>query len=200
MKMYARDYRVKAHEACRPLSSQLALIYLVYAIILGVLCGLTVIVIGAIGLLLVAGPITFGWILICKRVYAKKTPRVADLFMGFNRFGDAFLLYLLSNIYISLWTLFFIIPGIIKIYSYAMAPFILFENPDMSADDAITKSCEIMDGHRWELFCLEFSYIGWAILCLFTFGILIFWVGPRMQVARYAFYLNISEKSEKKRL
>ena len=200
MKMYARDYRVKAHEACRPLSSQLALIYLVYAIILGVLCGLTVIVLGAIGLLLVAGPITFGWILICKRVYAKKTPRVADLFMGFNRFGDAFLLYLLSNIYISLWTLFFIIPGIIKIYSYAMAPFILFENPDMSADDAITKSCEIMDGHRWELFCLEFSYIGWAILCLFTFGILIFWVGPRMQVARYAFYLNISEKSEKKRL
>ena len=81
-----------------------------------------------------------------------------------------------------------------------MAPFILFENPDMSADDAITKSCEIMDGHRWELFCLEFSYIGWAILCLLTFGILIFWVGPRMQAARYAFYLNISGKSEKKRL
>lgn len=200
MKMYARDYRVKAHEACRPLSSQLALIYLVYASIFVVLGGLTVIGIGAIGLLLVAGPMTFGWILICKRVYAKKTPRVADLFMGFNRFGDAFLLYLLSNIYISLWTLFFIIPGIIKIYSYAMAPFILFENPDMSADDAITKSCEIMDGHRWELFCLEFSYIGWAILCLLTFGILIFWVGPRMQAARYAFYLNISGKSEKKRL
>ena len=64
-----------------------------------------------------------------------------------------------------LWTLLLIIPGIIKTYSYAMTPYIFAEHPDMTATEAITESRQVMDGNKWRLFCLEFSFIGWDLLC-----------------------------------
>ena len=70
----------------------------------------------------------------------------------------------LLNAYTLLWTLLFAIPGIIKSYSYAMTPYILAENPDMTVSDAITQSRRIMDGNKFRLFCLAFSFIGWALL------------------------------------
>ena len=71
----------------------------------------------------------------------------------------------LMGLYTLLWTLLFIIPGLIKTYSYAMTPYILAENPGMTATDAITESRRIMDGNKWRLFCLGFSFIGWGLLC-----------------------------------
>ena len=198
MKMYAKDYRVRAHETCKPYENDLALICFVYSLMMGALGGLSYIGIGAVGLLVVAGPFVFSWILIIKKVYAKEKPEMGDLFKGFDYFAKALVVYLLKTLYTFLWSLLFIIPGIIKTYSYAMAEYIMLDDSEISANDAITKSREMMNGHKWELFCLEFSYIGWIILCMLTAGILFFWVGPRMQAARYAFYLNISGKSEVK--
>ena len=84
------------------------------------------------------------------------------------------------------------IPGIIASYRYAMTPYILLENPGMTANEAIKKSKELMQGNKWRLFCLQFSFIGWSILCVFTLGIGFLWLVPYMEAANAAFYREIS--------
>jgi uncharacterized membrane protein len=116
------------------------------------------------------------------------------LFRGFENYGNVLGVYLLQSIYTALWTLLFIIPGLIKTYSYAMSLYILDDNKNKPINECITESRKMMDGHKWELFCLDFSYIGWYILCAFTLGILTLWVEPKHQYARYVFYLKVSGK------
>ena len=99
---------------------------------------------------------------------------------------------LLVSIYTFLWTLLFIIPGFIAAFSYAMTPYILEENPYMPINDAIRQSKEMMRGNKWRLFCLEISFIGWAILCLLTCGIGFLWLTPYYNAAICAFYYDIS--------
>lgn len=99
---------------------------------------------------------------------------------------------LLQSVYVLLWSLLFIIPGIVATYSYAMTEFILAENPDLTASEAITKSKEMMSGNRWRLFCLHFSFIGWDILSSLTLGIGNLWLRPYKQAANAAFYREIT--------
>ena len=100
---------------------------------------------------------------------------------------------LLQTLYILLWSLLFIIPGIIAAYSYSMTGYILAENPNMPADEAIARSKQMMDGNRWRLFCLQISFIGWSILSsLLTFGIGDLWLTPYRQAASAVFYREIS--------
>ena len=123
-----------------------------------------------------------------------KTP-VSQMFFGFQggRYSSNVLTLFIRDLYIFLNYLLFIIPGIIKSFSYMMVPFILAENPEMSANEAITNSKELMNGNRWRLFCLEISFIGWSLLCaLFTLGIGIFWLKPYMEASFAAFYREIS--------
>ena len=80
----------------------------------------------------------------------------------------------LTGLYIALWSLLFIIPGIIKSFSYAMAPYILAEHPEMTASEAITESRHMMDGNKWRLFCLDFSFIGWSLLCSLPVFVMVF--------------------------
>ena len=73
---------------------------------------------------------------------------------------------ILQGLYVALWSLLLVIPGIVKSYSYAMAPYIMAEHPALTANEAITESRRIMDGNKWRLFCLDFSFIGWELLCV----------------------------------
>jgi len=75
-----------------------------------------------------------------------------------------------------------------------MAPYILADNPELSGNDAITASRKLMDGKKARLFCLDFSFIGWIILSVLTFGILFLWVGPWMEAARADFYESIKDE------
>ena len=90
-----------------------------------------------------------------------------------------------------LWSLLLVIPGIIKSYSYAMTSFILKDEPEMKNNAAIEKSMVMMDGNKMKLFMLDLSFIGWAILCLFTFGIGFFFLQPYMQASHAAFYEDL---------
>lgn len=117
------------------------------------------------------------------------------LFSKFNQFGSAVCMQLLRYIFTFLWTLLFIIPGIIAAYSYSMAAYILVEHPEMSAREAISESKQLMDGYKWRLFCLEFSFIGWYLLCIPTFGLLLIWLVPYVEASRAAFYREISNTS-----
>ena len=114
------------------------------------------------------------------------------LFGYFSYWKTTAIARLLQSVYILLWSLLFIIPGIIATYSYAMTEFILAENPDLTASEAIARSKEMMSGNRWRLFCLHFSFIGWDILSALTLGIGNLWLRPYKQAANAAFYREIT--------
>lgn len=113
------------------------------------------------------------------------------IFSKFKDWKRVILANLIRSLFIFLWSLLFIIPGIIASYRYSIVPFILIDNPDMSAGDAIDYSKLLMHGNKWRLFCLEFSFIGWDILCMLTFGILNIWILPYKHAALAAFYRSI---------
>lgn len=107
---------------------------------------------------------------------------------GYSRFADIFLTLLLRNIYITLWSLLLIVPGIVKLYSYSQTVFILHDNPDCKYDEAICRSMAMMNGHKMDLFMLDLSFVGWAILCVLTCGIGFLFLIPYWQTARAKFY------------
>ena len=114
------------------------------------------------------------------------------LFGYFPRWKTLGFCALLRTLYVTLWTLLFIIPGIIATYTYAMTPFILAEDPSIGPNEAIERSKRLMYGHRWELFCLKFSFIGWHILCLLSFGVGYIWLTPYQYAALADFYREIT--------
>lgn len=118
-----------------------------------------------------------------------------DLFSELNRLGQGMALKILTGLYTFLWALLLIIPGIVKSYSYAMAPFILAEHPDMTANQAITASKQMMDGHKLELFFLDLSFLGWVLLNLLTLGIGSLFLMPYIAAARASFYRNLCPRA-----
>ena len=117
---------------------------------------------------LVMGAVYFILGSIIKVGYAKFNLNLVDrlegsfdnLFAFFSDWKTTVAARFLQSIYILLWSLLFIIPGIIASYSYAMTEYILAENPELSASEAISRSKQMMDGNKWRLFCLQFSFIG----------------------------------------
>ncbi len=120
-----------------------------------------------------------------------KQARFETLFSGCSNFVTNFLAYLLVQIFTALWSLLFIIPGIVKACSYSMTCYILNDNPEMSASEAINASKAMMNGHKWEYFVLQLSFIGWYILSAFTFGLLLLYVGPYVNATTAAFYEKV---------
>lgn len=121
---------------------------------------------------------------------------VGFLFSGFNDYMRISGTLILQNVYIFLWTLLLIIPGIIKSLSYAMTPYILKDHPELSYDKAITRSSAMMKGHKMELFWLYLNFIGWIILSIVTLGIALLWVCPYLHTALAHFYLDLKEEYE----
>ena len=121
---------------------------------------------------------------------------VSRMFDGYRDFVRIFTTILLPQIYILLWTLLLIIPGIIKSLSYAMTPFVLRDNPEMKNNAAIELSMKLMDGHKGELFWLYLTFIGWGILCILTLGIGYFWLAPYMQASMAQFYEEVKAEYE----
>lgn len=115
--------------------------------------------------------------------------------LGFGNWLHVVWGMILSTIYIFLWTLLLIIPGIIKSYSYALTPYILVEHPEMSANEAIEESMRLMDGHKFDLFYLQLSFIGWAILSILSLGLGFFWLIPYQMTAQAAFYRDIKNEA-----
>lgn len=129
------------------------------------LIAVAVLVIWIIITIVISGAAKLGYAIFNLKLIDNKAVDVSDLFSQFHRLGDGFCMNFLVGLFTFLWSLLFVIPGIIKQYSYAMTPYILAENPGMTATEAITESRRIMDGSKWRLFCLGFSFIGWSLLC-----------------------------------
>ena len=98
---------------------------------------------------------------------------------------------IMTSIFTFLWTLLLIIPGIIAAYRYSMVNYIMVDNPELGVMGAIRKSKEIMHGHKMDLFVLQLSFLGWALLGVLTFGILYIWLIPYISVTTANFYNQI---------
>lgn len=117
---------------------------------------------------------------------------IGDLFAYFPHMVNTTISRLLRGVYSFLWMLLLIIPGIVATYRYRMTDFLLAENPTLAPDEAITRSKELMDGHKFDLFILDLSFIGWGLLCLLTLGIGYLWLNPYKQVSYAAFYRSLT--------
>ena len=139
---------------------------------------------------LLALPLSWGLTVSLLRNHREESVDLENLFDGFRggRYTRVFCAIFLVNLFTFLWTLLLIIPGIMKAFSYALTPYIIMDEPELTARQAITRSSEIMQGRRWKLFCLSLSFIGWGILSILTFGIGILWLVPYMNASVAAFY------------
>ena len=139
---------------------------------------------------LLALPLSWGLTVSLLRNHREESVDLENLFDGFRggRYTRVFCALFLVNLFTFLWALLLIIPGIMKAFSYALTPYIIMDEPELTARQAITRSCEIMEGRRWKLFCLYLSFIGWGILSLLTFGIGFLWLVPYMNASIAAFY------------
>ena len=122
----------------------------------------------------------------------QKEPEIGTLFGYFKFWKTTAAASFLQGLYVFLWSLLFIIPGIVAGYSYAMTDYILAEHPELTAGEAIEQSKAMMYGNRFRLFCLQFSFVCWDLLCALTLGIGSLWLRPYKQAAEAAFYRDIS--------
>lgn len=120
----------------------------------------------------------------------------SDLFSQFDNFGTGFAQFFLRNLYVALWSILLVIPGIVKSYSYAMTPFILAEHPELTASRAIGLSMQMMEGHKMDLFLLDLSFLGWAILAALTANLGYLALNPYTNAARAAFYRQLQAENK----
>lgn len=143
--------------------------------------------------LIVGGAVTLGYAQFNLNLVDDRNPHFSDIFSHIHRLWEGFCMQFFQGMMVFLWSLLFIIPGIIASYRYSMTPYILAENMDLSVMEAITESKKMMKGNKFRLFCLELSFIGWDILATLTLGIGDLWVHPYREAARAAFYREITE-------
>ena len=129
-----------------------------------------------------------------------KKIEIASLFEGYSDYLRIVGTYLLSVIYVFLWSLLLIIPGIVKGIEYSQTVYVLKDNPELSFNAAIERSCEMMKGHRWEYFCLYFSFIGWILLEIITLGIASLWVNPYMSATFANYYEKLKTEYENNKI
>ncbi|MDE6758286.1 MAG: DUF975 family protein [Clostridia bacterium] len=180
MNISIREMKVKAKELLKDQWGMFTLIELISSLLMNVAS------------LLVGGPLTMGLSMVAVKITKGEKVNVITLFEGFTDFLKVFILYLVNAIYVLLWSLLFIIPGIVKALSYSMCYFILIDSPDITYDEARRRSIEMMRGNKGKLFRLYLSFLGWYILSYFTLGILFLFVMPYIRMTLYQFYQSIA--------
>jgi len=143
--------------------------------------------------LIIGGPFWLGISIFSLAIARKQEARLEQIFDGFKNFGNALAAYLLMLVFIFLWTLLLIIPGIIAALSYSMTFFIMADDPTIEPMAAIDKSKAMMNGYKWKYFGMNLMFFGLVLLSLFTLGIALLWVIPYIGVSSAKFYEDIKE-------
>lgn len=164
--------------------------YIIFTVVVGIVSSTI------IGIILI-GPLAVGLASYMIKLTRKEKYQAEDLLDGFKKcFENSLVSGILVGLYTFLWSLLFIIPGIIKAIAYSMTYYIQVDNPEMKASEAISKSQELMMGHKMEYFKLMLGFIGWILLSILTFGILyVLYVGPYIESAKVNFYQKLVGKS-----
>lgn len=183
------ELRAEARQALQGKWPMAAVAALIYSIVAGGLSAIPFI--GGLCSLFIGLPIAYGIAIVMFGVFKGKDVDFGVLFEGFQDYSRIFVTKLLQGVYTALWMLLLVVPGVIKYYSYAMTDYILKEEPEMKNNAAIEKSMAMMENNKMKLFLLDLSFIGWALLCIVTFGIGFLFLQPYMQVSRAAFYEDL---------
>lgn len=141
---------------------------------------------------LIGGVLDLGYSLFALNLHDRKEAEFSDLFSQFHRFTDGFLQQLLRYIYVALWSLLLVIPGLIAHYSYAMTPYLMLDHPDLTPSQAIAASKQLMNGHKGELFTLRLSMFGWFLLSLLTMNLGFLALNPYIKLSEAAFYRQLT--------
>lgn len=169
--------------------------------VLGIVIGaitiiiLTGVIINLVLTILVWNPIEVG----CERFFIKSqeqdNPPIDEVGFSFrNGYAHIGGIMFMKTLFTALWSLLFIIPGIVKDYEYMMIPYLLAENPDMSREEAFAKSKAMMDGNKWNAFVLDLSFLGWMILGSITYNVLnVFYVYPYMYLTKAELYRTLRD-------
>ncbi len=146
-----------------------------------------------IAAIVIIGPIQYAMsFLFLKQARDGQQMDMKDLLSGFTSdFSGNFLLGLLQAIFIWLWSLLFVIPGIVKSYAYSMSFFLKVDHPEYDWKTCLDESRKMMNGHKMDLFIQDLSFIGWMIVGSLCFGVGTLWVSAYMQAARAQFYENL---------
>ena len=149
-----------------------------------------------LGVPLVFMPLDLGYTYASNRLLVEGDSRLTgNVFRdGFGRWGRNVWGLFLVRFFTSLWSLLLIVPGIVKFYAYSMTPYILVDNPELSANEAINLSQKMMKGHKFDLFWLGLSFIGWFILGFLTLGVAYLWLVPYMYTSVAAFYQDLKKE------
>ena len=181
------DRQLLKSQAKEQIKGKIGILFLI-TLIIGVISGVAsylLSLIPVVGSLIASVVVTPAFALSIARVYLwvvrGAEVEVKDSFYGFHDFWSAFKVTFLVGLFTFLWSLLFLILGIIKSISYSMALYVLADNPGKSALECIEESKNMTEGHKAELFVLELSFIGWMLLGAITLGIAYIWVLPYMQ-------------------
>jgi uncharacterized membrane protein len=145
--------------------------------------------------LLIGGPMSFGAALFSLSISRGKEAKLEQIFDGFKYFSNTLVAYLLMILYILLWMLLLIIPGIIAALSYSMTFYILVDEPTLKPKEALDKSKAMMDGYKWKLFYLGLRFFLLALLCILTLGIGFLWLIPYINVTMAVFYDDLKNQN-----
>ncbi len=216
--MYARDFRAKARQALKGHWGAAVAVAFVGTLLSGGvsvsssateadgylsfvshdvwIIAMTILVVSMLLALIIGGVTQFGMCSFFTKLIKGQEARFGDLFSQFHRIWSGICMVFVMGFFVFLWSLLFIIPGIIAGYRYAMVPWLMAEFPDLGVMDAMAESKRLMQGNKWRLFCLEFSFFGWALLVVLTLGIGSLWLAPYTQTSVAAFYMEVTGRSE----
>lgn len=168
---------------------------LVVCLLIGLLETTATSVLPVVGGILVLGPLEYGMAYIfLKQARDGQPVQMGDMFRGFqDDFGGTLLIGLMTGLFTFLWSLLFFIPGIVKAYSYSMVYYIKVDHPDYDWKMCIDESRRMMNGHKWEKFVLDLSFIGWILVGSLCLGVGTLWVTPYMTAAEANFYESIRD-------
>ncbi|MCB0653973.1 MAG: DUF975 family protein [Saprospiraceae bacterium] len=163
--------------------------FIVYFLIVGASNGIPFL--GNVGSLILGGPMAVGMAIFSLHLGRNQEAKLEQIFEGFKNFGNALGAYILMVIFIFLWTLLLVVPGIIAAISYSQTFYIIAEDSSIGPMDALRKSREMMDGYKWKYFEMGLVFFGLSLLCILTLGIGFLWLIPYANVSYANFYDDI---------
>ena len=147
-------------------------------------------VLPGIGMILVLGPLEYSKrYMFLKQARDGQPMQLGDMFRGFqDDFGGTLLIGFLTGLFTALWSLLFVIPGIVKYYAYSMAYYVKADHPDYNWKACVDESRRLMNGHKWEKFVQDLSFIGWSLVGSLCLGVGTLWVTPYVYATEAQFY------------
>jgi len=150
---------------------------------------------GQVFSLIVSGPLAYGYFYFLKSI-KNRSGEISQVFEGFSeRFKETFMAHLITTMFVVLWSLLLIIPGLIASISYSMVYLILLDNPNMNAYQAIQESKRMMSGNKMRYFEFVISFAGWFFLGILTLGIGLLYLKPYFDAAKIEFYEDLKNQS-----